>query len=248
MHAKLYISTQGAIVGSANASINGVGLVGRAAANLEAGVFFAPGTRGCQQATTFFSELWDRPAPALDRWQLDRAPDYAREPGGHIGPEGLAQKSVLGLVRSYPELFSDTLFFAEYESLTTEEEIIERGHYDEAQAGAAFQPARRSLIVRADHGYLPSVRTNALMFWHHKRRFSNIYAWTDMVSVRTDAHTTLWGIPNWRTFWRNHGKAAPDRRPDENDQQTIMSENGGIWCKTEREVGNMMAEAGSVSV
>jgi hypothetical protein len=89
LHAKIYVSRAGAVVGSANASTNGIGLTNGEERNMAAGVFFARDSTGWQQAIAFFEWCWKTSVP-LDQTQLGRARTWARDPGPVIGPEGRA--------------------------------------------------------------------------------------------------------------------------------------------------------------
>lgn len=59
LHAKVYISDRGAIVGSANASHNGIGF-GAAPGLLEAGVLLGPDEGAFAEAAEWFETLWGR--------------------------------------------------------------------------------------------------------------------------------------------------------------------------------------------
>ena len=58
LHAKIYISNRGAIVGSANASQNGVGFGGPAVL-VEGGVLLTPEDEAYHQTATWFEEQWN---------------------------------------------------------------------------------------------------------------------------------------------------------------------------------------------
>lgn len=59
LHAKVYLSGQGLITSSANASNNGVGFLD-VARLVEAGTFHAPGSEAFQQAADWFERIWER--------------------------------------------------------------------------------------------------------------------------------------------------------------------------------------------
>lgn len=73
LHAKVYISDRGLIVGSANASNNGIGFLD-VAGLVEAGTFHEPGSDVFEQAVEWFEALWMRSKP-IDGGQLDLARD-----------------------------------------------------------------------------------------------------------------------------------------------------------------------------
>lgn len=87
LHAKVYISDQGAIVCSANASDNGIGFV-EVAGLVEAGVLIEPGTKAFLQVEGWFGKF----GTAAAMWTRRRlggrrrcgAADLARETGRRI--------------------------------------------------------------------------------------------------------------------------------------------------------------------
>jgi hypothetical protein len=59
LHAKVYLSDQGLITGSSNASDNGIGFL-HVARLVEAGSFHPPSSEACDQASGWFEHVWDR--------------------------------------------------------------------------------------------------------------------------------------------------------------------------------------------
>ncbi|SNR68063.1 hypothetical protein EYF88_15725 [Paracoccus sediminis] len=57
-HAKVYISDEGCVIGSANLSNRGVGFLSQATL-IEASVFLAPDDKACRAATAWFDEIWE---------------------------------------------------------------------------------------------------------------------------------------------------------------------------------------------
>ncbi|MBK5927474.1 hypothetical protein [Rhodobaculum claviforme] len=72
MHAKVYLSDAGLVMGSANASANGIGLNADAAGLTEAGTFSTAHSPAWEAAATWFENLWTR-AAAVDADAMDRA-------------------------------------------------------------------------------------------------------------------------------------------------------------------------------
>lgn len=81
LHAKVYLSNNGLITSSANASNNGVGF--QAVASLvEAGTFHAPGSEAYGSASRWFEKIWDC-SVVVDEQALDRAQRaWDRKPPG----------------------------------------------------------------------------------------------------------------------------------------------------------------------
>lgn len=93
LHAKVYLSDQGVITGSANASANGIGFSSNATL-VEAGTFHEPGGEAYEQAAEWFERIWARSSQVnaatlkladeawklrqrASRGRLNRAPDPA---------------------------------------------------------------------------------------------------------------------------------------------------------------------------
>lgn len=72
LHAKVYISSLGAVVTSANATMNGVGSKESDAHLCEAGNFYAPGSDDYQAVTEWFDGLYERSEQVTDA-DLDQA-------------------------------------------------------------------------------------------------------------------------------------------------------------------------------
>lgn len=76
LHAKTYLSEEGLVVGSANASSNGIGRAGRPAGLVEAGSFFPAGSPEWQEAQNWFCRLWrEAGCVEVDQQALERAED-----------------------------------------------------------------------------------------------------------------------------------------------------------------------------
>lgn len=59
LHAKVFLSSRGGVIGSANISDNGVGFMGRASSLREAGVAVPRGSDEFQSAARWFDDLWN---------------------------------------------------------------------------------------------------------------------------------------------------------------------------------------------
>ncbi|HEX8555565.1 MAG TPA: hypothetical protein VF695_12720 [Sphingomonas sp.] len=80
LHAKVFVSSAGAIICSANASANGVGRTRGEAGNLvEAGIVCPTGSPGLDGAAAFFDTQFGARHP-VSRTDLERAADWSNEP------------------------------------------------------------------------------------------------------------------------------------------------------------------------
>jgi hypothetical protein len=118
LHAKVYISDAGMVVGSPNASANGIGFGESDPIWLEAGTFHEPKSQAWHQACTWFDSLF-RSATVVDRSALAEARrNWQPTPGGHALP--IREGSLLDLVREYPNRFG-TLGFVFVNASATKE-------------------------------------------------------------------------------------------------------------------------------
>jgi hypothetical protein len=104
LHAKMYQSDRGAIVGSANASQNGIGLDGPPGL-LEVGVLLAPSEQAYREAATWFETQWNESAQ-VDKSALDLAAKRFR-PGRVPSQRPPRAGSLLELIAADPDRFSD---------------------------------------------------------------------------------------------------------------------------------------------
>ncbi|KAA2235570.1 phospholipase D family protein [Salinarimonas soli] len=109
LHAKVYISDRGLVVGSANVSENGIGLEQDVAGLTEAGVVYGPHEDAWSAAAAWFEQLFERAA------QVDAdAIATARQRFSRVGPwtkaGPLVPGSLMNMIRMKPELFKNVGF------------------------------------------------------------------------------------------------------------------------------------------
>lgn len=90
LHAKVFLSANGAIVGSANASNNGIGFMGGNAQLLEAGTYVAPNSDAWRSIGGWFAKLWEQGSVQVDAVALNAAQlawNRCRRAGALIRPQ-----------------------------------------------------------------------------------------------------------------------------------------------------------------
>ena len=207
LHAKVFISRAGAVVGSANASANGIGFADRPARNREAGTFFPANSEGWHQAVAFFAACLRRSLP-LDQRQLDRAPERATDPRPRIGASGKKTTSLLAMIVAHPARSGDILFIGEHEGISAAAEQKSNSARDRHEQTTGEKMAGKALILRYRPDYLPFAPTSVVMLWHGKW-----VAYGDVVAVPEKSRATLWGDEAWRRFWSERGPSRPVKRP-----------------------------------
>lgn len=211
LHAKVFISSAGAIIGSANASLNGIGRSNLAPGNLEAGVFFEAASGGWHGAKEFFKDLWDEPGNALGPDQLARAPEIAGDPGQRIGRDGLQSASIFERVFAMPSAFEGTLFVITGAGVDDAvEERLDKAHAHDSAAGA-FEPAARELVVQDSARVLARPSDRVLMFWFGRPRRPEVLAYHNGVRVSARRAHAVYGVKGWKRFWRELAMEPPSK-------------------------------------
>lgn len=209
LHAKIFVSSAGAVIGSANVSFNGVGRKDASPGNLEAGVFFEAETDGWRAARKFFQTLWDKPAPNLDQAQLDRAPLLARDPGSTISRTGYHSTSVLKRVLAYPNAFEGTLFVITRAHIAESVEAKLDIAHAAAKKGKEFEPAERELVVQDAARSLAKASDRVLMFWFGNRNRPQLLAYHSGVRVAAGRNHAIYGVKGWKRFWKELSMDSP---------------------------------------
>lgn len=211
LHSKVYISQRGAIVSSANASLNGIGLKNAKPKNLECGTFYPPKSQGWLDASDWFEDLFNEQSLALNQFQLDRAPLRTHDQGPRIGANGLKTNSVLDLVRSYPERFVDTLFICTNEEI--EPETLERVErlYAKDLHSEKFESLNREFVLKDKAKHFVPLHPYVIMFWDAPDD-PRVDAYTNVVGTPSNRPTSIFGKDDWRGFWKAHNLPAPKRR------------------------------------
>lgn len=106
LHAKVYISDQGVLIGSANASSGGIGFDGLPCGSLlEAGSFHHPGSPVWESVAKWFEGLYSEAKP-VDGTALKRAQDtWMAHTGGKRTTISYRPESLLDLIQEAPERF-----------------------------------------------------------------------------------------------------------------------------------------------
>ncbi len=135
MHAKVFISAKGLVVGSANASKSALGGEGGTIDNTEAGVFHLPGSPAWDAASAWFDKLLIDSTQIEDE-QLEWARLVYRPKPPVLRPRGVTSGSLFDLVTAAPWRFSKVGFaFASTTASKAQKEEVRKeaeksGDYD----------------------------------------------------------------------------------------------------------------------
>ena len=125
LHAKVYLSETGVVIGSANASDNGLGFKSGTAGLLEAATFHSAETAMWKAVSAWFEDLHGS-ALEVDEPALDRAGRLFRPRRGPDGTTSTRPGSLLDMVLANPDLFEDVGFVLASTSSTHDERIAAR--------------------------------------------------------------------------------------------------------------------------
>jgi hypothetical protein len=103
LHAKVYISDAGMVVGSPNASVNGIGFGERGPIWLEAGTFHEPKSETWHQAVTWFDSLYENAKVVDDAALAEARRRWQPTPGHPVLP--VRDGSILDLIRANHDQF-----------------------------------------------------------------------------------------------------------------------------------------------
>jgi hypothetical protein len=209
LHAKVFWSKEGAVVGSANASANGVGFAGAAARNLEAGVYYSAGSDGWAAAGKFVRKCL-KEAPIVDELQLSRSPEIAREPAPRIGPEGLASPSILQRVVADPARFEGTLFVVTGSKIDRAELMRLDDQRDDDVANNIFEAANRSIVLQDQPEVLRRTNSRVIMVWFGNGK-PELQGYVNIVPVPASTVESLYGVQDWRAVWKELEMPAPKK-------------------------------------
>ncbi len=209
LHAKVFWSEKGAVVSSANASANGVGFLGAAAQNLEAGTYYPAGSDGWAAAKTFVRQCLSD-SQVVDETQLSRAPEISREPTRRIGPQGLTSSSILQRVMADPARFEGTLFVITGSKIDRAD--LERldEQRDEDVANSIFEPVDRQLVLQDDPKILRRTNSRVIMVWFEGDK-PELLGYVNVVPVPASTAESLYGVRDWRGLWNELGMPAPKK-------------------------------------
>lgn len=179
LHAKVYLSDRGAVVGSANASNNGIGFGSKDALLVEAAIFHTPKAEAWGKASAWFDTLHSN-APQVDAAALERASRLYRPRRPHRAGVTRRPGSLLDMVIAEPDRFDDIGFVLSATSSKKSE----------------FNSARRAAIkVGIDRGLIMGTRDDDMFIgWDSKdvRRWptSFIELWMPDDKLHLYARTT----------------------------------------------------------
>jgi hypothetical protein len=158
LHAKVYLSKAGAVVGSANASDNGIGFTAAGAGLLEAGTFHEAGSEAWKAAADWFDRIYDEASP-VDEKALARARLLFRPGSGNPPPSRVKHGSLIDMILAQPDRF-EGVGFAVVSASSTKPEM------DAARKAAVSSGVSADIIGEiSDHDMFVGWDTDDVLRW-----------------------------------------------------------------------------------
>ena len=184
LHAKIYVSDRGAVIGSANASNNGLGLVPSGSGRLvEAGIFCPVGIPAYRAAAAAVDRLI-RAATPVDGGDVARAPDRSRELRPMLSAADLHRLPLLDALQQAPGAFANLSVAVVTDDDLDEEKAEKVKHRYLASAKAWDDDDDLGVVFIQDDGdrAIETLKSNVLMFFMPEGARSR---WSAVLYTRT---------------------------------------------------------------
>jgi hypothetical protein len=240
LHSKIFIGEDGAIIGSANSSINALGL-GKISQNLfEAGVWIDRrlDCEAYKAAENLFLE-YEKKAHIAGIKDFNNAVEYSFNEAArdHTGSSGDIQESILSELLSAPKKFSNVVFvFSDWEA--TDDEIIEADQsYKEEHNEKPEKNDQTMICTNLDAQQFAAFEEAAyiIMFWFGKDAELQVYDKKRTV----EEQKAIYGRDNWKAVRKRLrlNTVSDDKKIWENDKsraKTFMRQKCGNSGKGKR--------------
>lgn len=210
MHAKVYLSDRGLIVGSANASASALSMVAATARLTETGVHHLPGSAPWEAAAGWFETLCDRSDEIGDD-EIEWARRAYRPPAGGMSRPP-ATGSLLDAVRLAPERFAGAGFV--FTSVASDDDEIAAARKSAKRLGGTV--AKREIDKWPRGGFFTDWSANDVTcwptlffeFWQPAHKLT-VFAKT--VGIHDPGNGSILSRNDWRTTKRLLGADLPTR-------------------------------------
>ncbi len=242
-HGKVYISSRGAVIGSPNASDNGVGREADAGGKLiEAGVFCPTGSEAYSGAANWFEGLFVQ-ASVIGIEELLSAPERSRELRPRGSRKELAGFSLLRRLQDFPINFPEVHIAIAIGDLN--EKMAEASKMNRvATRGTAEIQLEDDVILQNDEGgKLPSFTGPLLLLWHRGLR-TQVHAYIDCSTWPPSTPDTVFGVDNSEAFWKAIDQHPPASMLTGKDSARIgrmVAAKDGQWLFTVSEFAARLA-------
>lgn len=233
LHAKVYLSERGAVIGSANASQNGVGF-DKLATLTESGVFISTENDQYKETERWIEGLMVASEP-IDKDALDLAKRSFR-PTKPVGSQKTREGSLLDLVAASPDRFSDVSFVFASSASTSDDRRLARESLLRANSKET-----EAINALPDHGMFTGWDQKDLNRW--RRAFFEFWMPDKTLKVfgRTVAYfDDVEGNVMTKRDWRAVRGCIPGKLPTAG---SIEKTDGAISKKIIEKYGNVLFTA-----
>ena len=223
LHGKVYLSEFGAVIGSSNASDNGIGRIsGQGGKLLEAGVFCSTESAAYTGASKWFDKVFEA-SGSVDEKKLSEAQEFSRELRLQGDWDKMKRLPLLTRLRDYPQNFKDAWVAIANKPLNKSQAADTRKQRDnEIPAGAAA--VKDEVILQDEDGCELRSFGDApiLFFWKESRTigvYGNVHCSTWPPAPRKP--DTVFGIENWKAFWNTISEPPSAKKFTEQESELI---------------------------
>lgn len=230
LDAKVYISTRGAVIGSANANAAGLGLLSdKRGQLLGAGVYCPPGSEAWRNAVSWFGEIFEK-ATTVGIDDLERAPERSAELHPVASSADLARMPLLQRLRQYPAAFGNTHI------------AIANRRLDEAKAKATKTDRARwrdadarspdEVVLQVGEGGEIHQFSGSMLLFLRSRSVTRVLAYIECTTWPIQQPDSVFGIEGWSEFWQLAKQKPPKTRllDEESDQIALLLEQEEDRC------------------
>jgi hypothetical protein len=207
LHGKIYLSPRGVVIGSPNASDNGVGTVAGAGGKLlETAVFCPAGSEVYLETARWFDELFQN-APVVCKTELSGAPERSGELRQRFSRTQLAALSLLNRLKCCPQNFPKLHIAVATGKLNDKKSEQSKraraaNHRTESNDDVVFQKDESDNLITFTGPLL-------LLWRENKGRAIKAYTYINCSTWPPTNPDTAFGIEDSDGFWKELGQEPP---------------------------------------
>lgn len=221
LHAKVFVSSAGAIICSANASANGVGRTRGEAGNLvEAGIFCPAGSPGHDGAAAFFDTQFGA-GHQVSRTDLERAADWSNEPALPASATALESLTLIERLQQHPGSFK-RMSVAIADDDVDEDIVNARIDAYNKEHGEADPITDADVFLQCDPGAAGSVERSVLLIYKRPgARKGTVWGYVHAHPYPNRRPDIVIGKANWRSFRNKVGHPDLSKKLSEDEWSSI---------------------------
>jgi len=241
LHAKVYISSTGMVVSSANASAAGLYFGDHSRRHIEAGTFHPSGSKAWADACTWFNDLY-KGAHKVDKPALEWAKKVFRPPveGGPLGAP--RPGSLLDAVRAAPDKFAG-IGFVFVSKPNSAQELASAVAAARAKGGAIDDWDTKHVFTGWDKSDVDIWPTSFIEFWIPREKLTIV---GHLAQLHLPDEGAILAASGWRQIAKIINEPLPTKAAIEKTDaalaKLILGERGGILFANARALAQRLAE------